>query len=311
MAQQNPLLPAPQGASPRTCGGPPRHIREISHDQNSQLEHGICQAALVRLTRHGRRRRSAAGNLHTAPASLDSIELGPYKPWLGESYTATALRPPRVVRLSNRVEVEWYEQVEPHRGRLGPRQMPASGIGLWDAATVTAVDGGVPLNVVSMYAAWQRSHPNVGSRSLYPDATAHRIISDLTVLVPSYSGDGPEHRIVAAGDLNVCFGDSSTFTSRAQTIIDRMAVLGLEYVGPRYPDGRKADPVPENLTEGSLDVPTYHTATKKPETAELQLGHVFASRALTKDVTTRAMNHVQEWGSSDHCRIIINVETTP
>jgi len=49
------------------------------------------------------------------PDVLDSIELGPYKPWLGESYTATALRPPRVVKLSNRVEVQWYEQVEPHR----------------------------------------------------------------------------------------------------------------------------------------------------------------------------------------------------
>ncbi len=245
------------------------------------------------------------------PEILDSIELGPYKPWLGESYTTTALRPPRVVRLSNQVEVEWYEQVEPHRGTLGPRQMPVSGIGLCDAAIVTPVDGGEPFNVVSMYAAWQSSHPNVGSRSRYPDASAHRIISDLTVLVPSYSGDGPEHRIVAAGDLNVCFGDSSTFTDRAQTIIDRMTVLGLEYVGPRYPDGRKANPVPENLTEGSLDVPTYHTVTKKPETAELQLDHVFASRALTKNVTTRAMNLVEEWGSSDHCRIIINVETTP
>ena len=240
---------------------------------------------------------------------LDSVGLSQYQAWLHDSLSTTGLRPPRVVKLSNRVNVEWYQQVAPHRGTLAPHQLPASGIGLWDAAIVTPLDGGEPLNVVSMYAAWQSSHPNVGSRSSYPDASAHRIISDLTVLVPSYSGDGPDHRIVAAGDLNVCFGDSSTFTARAQTIIDRMRVLGLEHLGPSYPNGRKADPVPENLTKHSLDVPTYYSTAMTPETAQLQLDHVFASRALAKGITTRAMNGVEEWGPSDHCRIIINVET--
>ena len=130
--------------------------------------------------------------------------------------------------------------------------MPVSGIGLCAAAIVIPLDGGQPLTLFSMYAAWQWSHPNVESRSSYPDALAHRIISDLTVFLPTYAADGPDHRIIATGDLNVCFGDVSTFTDRAQTIVDRMSAVGLEYVGPKYPNGRKAGPVPENLNEGTL-----------------------------------------------------------
>ena len=204
-----------------------------------------------------------------------SIELSPYSPWLAEFFSQTALRPPRVVRVSDRVKVEWYEQVAPHRGTPGSHQMPVSGIGLCDAAIVAPIDGGNPFNVVSMYAAWQRSHPNVGARSSYPDASAHRIISDLTVLVPTYAADGQEHRTIAAGDLNMCFGDSDSFATRAQTVFDRMRALGLKYVGPRYPNGRKADPVPKILAEDSLDVPTYYSNAMTPETAQLQLDHSF------------------------------------
>lgn len=242
---------------------------------------------------------------------LDSMELSPYTPWLGEYFYINSLRPPRVVRTSDRVKVEWYEQVGPHRGRLGPLQMPVSGISLCDAAVVSPVDGGEPITVVSMYAGWQSPHPNAGPGWIYPDASAHRIISDLTTFVRTYEMDEPDHRIIAAGDLNACFGDLGAFTARAQTIVDRMSALGLAYVGPKYPNGRKADPVPNILAEGSKDVPTYYSTAMTPETAQLQLDHVFASRGLDRRVTTKAMNGVDEWGSSDHCRIIINVDGPP
>ena len=93
---------------------------------------------------------------------LNSMELSPYTPWLGEYYYINSLRPPRVVRTSDRVNVEWYEQVGPHRGRQGPRQMPVSGISLCDAAGVTPVNGGDPVTVVSMYAAGSRLTPTLG-----------------------------------------------------------------------------------------------------------------------------------------------------
>ena len=226
-----------------------------------------------------------------------------------DTYSLRYMRPPRVVKVSDRVKGEWYEQVEPHRGPLGARQMPASGIGLCEAAVVTPKDGGEPITVVSMYAAWDTPHPSLKNGSIYPDASAHRIISDMSVFLRTYEAQEPEHRIIAAGDLNMCFGDSHYFTQRAQTIFDRMSALGLEYVGPRHPNGRKAEPMPKNLNEETLDVPTFYSTAMTPETAQQQLNHVFASRGLAKHVTTRAINSVEEWGPSDHCRIAINVDS--
>ena len=241
------------------------------------------------------------------PQELEALELGPYQPWRAEAYSPRALQPPRVVRISNRVKVQWYEQVEPTRGPVGPWQMPVSHTGLCDAAVVTPLYGGEPITVVSMYAAWDTPHPNLGRGSIYSDASAHRIISDISIFMRTYDAEEPEHRIVAAGDLNMCFGDADYGTKRAQTVFDRMRALGLEYIGPKYPNGRKADPRPGNLTEDTLDVPTYHSTRMTPETAQQQLDHVFASRSIAQSVTARAMNSIHEWGPSDHCRIEIQV----
>ena len=238
---------------------------------------------------------------------LGTMEFSPHRPWLVENYTLTALRPARVVKTSNRVQVDWFEQVEPHRGDIEPHQMAVSGIGLCDAATITPLDGSEPFIVVSMYAGWQSPHPVAGGGWIYPDASAHRIISDLSAFVPTYEADEPTHRIVAAGDLNASFHSADAFDARAQTIVDRMRALGIEYMGPTFPNGRKADPIPPHLTEESPDVPTYHTVARDPATAHVQIDHVFVSRGFHNTVSTQAMNGVEEWGSSDHCRILINV----
>ena len=246
------------------------------------------------------------------PEVLAKMEISPYTPWLGEHYSLTSLRPPRVVRTSDRVTVEWFEQVAPHRHAAGPRQMAVSGIGLSDAAIVTPLDGTEPFIVVSVYAGWQSPHPNVQPGWIYPDASAHRVISDLTAFVPTYIADEPRHRIIAAGDLNASFdgpfGLPNSFLLRARTIIDRMSALGLEYMGPTHPNGRKADPIPDHLDENSVEVPTYYTTANEPATAHVQIDHVFASRGLHRHVHTKAMNSVDEWGSSDHCRIIIDID---
>ncbi len=47
------------------------------------------------------------------------------------------------------------------------------------------------------------------------------------------------------------------------------------------------------------------------DTHHLQLDHIFASRGVDRRGTTKAMHGVDEWGSGDHCRIIINVDASP
>ena len=137
------------------------------------------------------------------------------------------------------------------------------------------------------------------------DGSAHRIISDLSAFIGSY--DPSTHRILAAGDLNSAYGSLEGDTERTATIFDRMNALGLEFMGPQSPAGRQAVPTPKHLREDTKNVPTYHWKGGSPADAYIQLDYVFASRGFHKNVKVRAMNGVEEWGPSDHCRIVIEV----
>ena len=46
----------------------------------------------------------------------------------------------------------------------------------------------------------------------------------------------------------------------------------------------------------------------KPATAVNQLDYAFASRGFHEQVSVRAMNAIEEWGPSDHCRLMIEVK---
>ena len=242
---------------------------------------------------------------------LDRVELNPHRPWL--SHDPGTGHPnydrwPMVVRLSDRVRVEWFRQVgptwvDPQR----PRDMAVSGIGAMEVARVIPVDGPEPFIAASMYARWFNPHPTADGDWISPDASAHRIISDLSAFIGYY--DAPaKHRILAAGNLNMSFQSTDPFDRRAQTILNRFQALGLDYLGPRYPAGRRADPIPEHLNEDSLDVPTYyHKPSNTPAGAYVQIDHVFASRGLHDEIQTRALNEVTKLGPSDHCRICIDV----
>ena len=237
----------------------------------------------------------------------DGVAVSPQEPWaLWDCYD----RWPLVVKLSDRVRVEWFRQTIPTRW-VEADEIAVSGVGTVAAAKVVPMDDGEPFIAVSMYARWYEPKPTDGTGWFYPDASAHRIISDLTVFInsPVFSGyeDNPNHRILAAGDLNMDFDfgrGTSEFAFRANTVFDRMNALGLEYIGPQHPNGRRADPTPEHLPEDTRNVVTYYPGNS-PETARLQLDHVFASRGFHHGVRTRALNGVDEWGSSDHCRILI------
>ena len=101
--------------------------------------------------------------------------------------------------------------------------------------------------------------------------------------------------------------DKTWSTGRDQTIWDRMNVLGFEFLGPRHPNGRQADPTPDFMKPDTTNVVTYYTVGNSAATAKRQLDYAFASRGFHEGVKARALNGVDEWGASDHCRLLIEV----
>ena len=179
------------------------------------------------------------------------------------------------------------------------------------AARITPRDRSIePFIAISMYARWQWLHPSVNRPSwIYSDVSAHRIISDMSAFIESAKPGA--HRILAAGDLNMIYGATADNeledAVRARTITDRMDALGMEFLGPQYPAGRRARPTPQGLPPDTRNVPTYYTNHQTPATAQNQLDYVFASRGFHESISVRALNEVEEWGASDHCRLLIEV----
>lgn len=54
------------------------------------------------------------------PENEELVEINPYRLWRSEHCPLRSYRPARVVKLSDRVDVEWFEQVAPHRHRCEP-----------------------------------------------------------------------------------------------------------------------------------------------------------------------------------------------
>ena len=214
-----------------------------------------------------------------------------------------------VVKLSNRVKVEWFRRVFPY-SFCAKDQMAVSGIGTIAAARVIPNEG-EPFIAASMYARWLSPHVSTPTKWSvgYSDASSHRIISDLSAFIGDL--DPGTHRILAAGDLNTVFGSTDTtlvLPDRDRMVFERMDALGLEFVGPRFPEGRQAVPTPYGLSENTQNVPTFYAPqVRTPEKAVHQLDYVFASRGFHNSLRVRAMNDPEEWGSSDHCRILIEV----
>ena len=81
--------------------------------------------------------------------------------------------------------------------------------------------------------------------------------------------------------------DSDPFMPRVHTVDQQMDVLGFERLGSR--------------------TSTYHTTAQTPAIAQIQSDHVYASRGFHTGVTVTALNSVEDWGASDHCRLVIKV----
>jgi endonuclease/exonuclease/phosphatase family metal-dependent hydrolase len=187
-----------------------------------------------------------------------------------------------------------------------PSELAVSRLGTLAAAIVTRPTG-KDLIVASVYAPWEQPHRITGSGWIYADGSAHRVISDLSSLI----GQEKRHRIIAAGDLNILYGygehGNAYWASRYASVFSRMSALGLSFVGPQAPNGRCADPWPNELPPTSNNVPTYYASQQTPTTATRQLDFVFASINLASNVRTRALNDPNAWGPSDHCRVEIEI----
>lgn len=204
-----------------------------------------------------------------------------------------------IVKLSNRIELD---RIEAKRLEVAEsRELVASWPGTLAAAVVTPSSGD-PLIAISMYAPWVSTHASADKR-IFADVSAHHVVSDLSTFIAKRAG----HRILTAGDMNILRGygecGDEYWAMRHKTVFDRMDALGLPCVGPEYPNGRQADPWPDELPRDSRNVPTHYSPGRSPETATRQLDYVFASAELADALTVRALNEPGEWGPSDHCRI--------
>ena len=250
---------------------------------------------------------------------LSAVDTGPREHWDPTTWNSDwwvgrwrhlTDRKTMIVKRSDTVRVEWFKQVAPI-SCVAKDEIGVSGIGTIAAARVIPPKG-ESFVAVSMYARWIAPHPTTRSkwRVGYSDGSAHRIISDLSAFIGN--ADPSTHRILAAGDLNLIYGshssDPQALEERGNGVFQRFKTIGLEMVGPQYPAGRKAAQIPNYLPPDTKNVPTYYTRAECPATATRQLDYVFASRGFHERVTVRALNEVDHWGPSDHCRIQIEVD---
>jgi hypothetical protein len=207
-----------------------------------------------------------------------------------------------IARLSDRVSVapmQTDEFIDAHQDALHVSRPGSIAVGR------VSIDTNEAFVVASVYAAWER--PVGRDEPQWADGSAHRILSDLSPLF----WDQRRHPIIVAGDWNILRGygehGDEYYGTRYRSVFERAAALELVFVGPEAPHGRQADPWPEELPGESRCVPTYHHSRQTPATATRQLDFVFASKSIADRVSVRALNGVDEWGPSDHCRIAIDV----
>jgi endonuclease/exonuclease/phosphatase family metal-dependent hydrolase len=241
------------------------------------------------------------------PSELASlIEIDQQPPWITAGAGMNRPWCAAIVGLSNRIKLQSYKIQTIERAQRG--ELAASRLGTLAVADVEIRATGEIITVVSMYGAWESPVNQTKSSWIYADASVHRVISDLSTLIGQQKG----HKIVAAGDLNILYGygegSSAYWKARYKTIFARFEAIGLCFLGPQAPEGgEQTSPWPDELPTDSLNVPTYRTQRDQPDTATRQLDFVFASESLADRLRVRALNQVEEWGVSDHCRIMIEI----
>lgn len=203
-----------------------------------------------------------------------------------------------VVKLSDHVKIEWIDSKE--IGKAGTDDFAVSRLGTLAAAIVRPSNGNPfpPFIVVSMYGLWDKESGSAVE-------SVHLNIDNLSALIKKQT----KYSLIVAGDFNILYGygeyKKKCLKERYKKIFERINALGLIFVGPQSPNGRVADPWPEELPEDSKNVPTYRHHNKEP--ASRQMDFAFASKSMADQVSVKAINDLENWGPSDHCRLEIKI----
>ena len=118
--------------------------------------------------------------------------------WEREHYGRGA-RICRICRLSNRVNVIGFRNI-PLGKRPGPAEFAVSAAGTIAAAGIIP-ENGLPFIAISLYARWEKPHPDTPTTwgVGYADAMAHRAISDLSAFIgrqgPCHASDSCRRRL--------------------------------------------------------------------------------------------------------------------
>ena len=208
-----------------------------------------------------------------------------------------------IVILSDKVDVEWISCNDIESATQD--ELAVSRMGTITVAKITPKDGSESFIIASCYAVWEKPLAIVKSKEIFSDASAHKIISDISALI----GSQKKHRILVSGDFNILknYGENGSkyWAKRFTSVFDRFEAIGIPFIGPNHPNGRQAIPWPDELPLESTCVPTFYHSRQTPKTATRQLDFVFASQTL--DIHVEALNQIEEWGVSDHCKLTITL----
>jgi len=239
------------------------------------------------------------------PTNPNKLELIPAAPadWRTAGYAARDFRT-AIARRSDDISLREIATTDIHQEAAG--SLMVSRPGTITAAEVRRADEYL-FTAISVYAPWDR--PAVDSSWIYADASAHRLISDLSALIGSQQG----HKLVVAGDFNLLRGygeeGNAYWAARYATVFARFHAIGVAFVGPSRAEGIRDFAAPEEERPADSEtVPTYYSSHQRPETARRQLDFVFASASIADKIKVRARNGLDEWGPSDHCRVEIEVD---
>ena len=159
-----------------------------------------------------------------------------------------------------------------------------------------ASPSGKTITVISLYGIWDRD-----DRYLFAEATLHRAISDLTILLQEQQ----RTHVVLAGDLNIFFEwDQAEYdaywAARYETVFTRLAAYGLDPVGPfgNQPLAGCAC----GRGDDCRHVRTF-AFQRKPENRLNQLDFVFATSPL-QPLSCNALEDDAAWRYSDHLPVV-------
>lgn len=175
-------------------------------------------------------------------------------------------------------------------------------------ALAAVTHGSETITCISAYAVWENMRHDTPRKkpAVFSDGSAHRLISDISPLITNR-----RHKVLMAGDFNLMYGygenGDAHWAGRYESVFARMKALGLRFVGPQLPNGRQAEPWPAELPRDSKNVPTFRTSRQARGAETRQLDFVFASESIADRVHVQALNSVEDWGPSDHCRLVIDV----